>query len=216
MRHKYDLIVFDWDGTLMNSAAKIVRCFEAAINEVGVPYPDPMAIRHIIGLGLPEAIQALLPESDAATRERVIARYREHFLHLDRTDTELFPGVIEGLEWLSARGYQLGIATGKARRGLDRALAQTRIAHLFSATRCADEAFSKPHPRMLEDVLEETGISRNKALMVGDTIYDLLMARNARVDAAGVTYGVHARDNLLDCAPVVCLDSFGEICQWLE
>jgi phosphoglycolate phosphatase len=216
MRHKYDLIVFDWDGTLMNSAAKIVRCFEAAIEEVGIPCPDPMAIRHIIGLGLPEAIQTLLPESDGATQERVIARYREHFLHLDRSDTELFPGVTEGLERLSARGYQLGIATGKARRGLDRAMAQTRLAHLFSATRCADEAFSKPHPRMLEDVLQETATARDRALMVGDTIYDLLMARNARVDAAGVTYGVHLRDDLLECAPVVCLDSFEEICQWLE
>lgn len=215
MPHKYALIAFDWDGTLIDSAAKIVRCFRVAIEEVGLPDPGAAAIRHIIGLGLHEALASLLPDTDATTRNWVGARYREHFVDLDQTETRLFSGVPEGLQQLSARGYRLGIATGKARRGLDRALEDTQTAHLFEATRCADEARSKPHPRMLEDILQQTGAAPAQALMVGDTIYDLLMAQNAKVDGLGVTYGVHPRTNLMQYTPVACLDSFAEVCEWL-
>lgn len=215
MARKYDLIVFDWDGTLIDSAAKIVRCFRAAIEETGLSDPGEAAIRHIIGLGLREALAILLPDADAPTRDRVGDRYREHFVSLDQTETHLFPGVLAGLQQLSALGYRLSIATGKARRGLDRALKDTQTAHLFEVTRCADEAHSKPHPRMLEDILERTGAAPGQALMVGDTIYDLLMAQNAKVDGLGVTYGVHPRASLLQHAPVACLDSFGEVCAWL-
>lgn len=211
----YELIVFDWDGTLMDSAAKIVCCFQKAVADSGVTDPGEAAIRHIIGLGLAEAVEALLPGESPATRERVVERYREHFLRLDTTDSELFPGVHVGLEDLSCRGYLLAVATGKSRRGLDRVLAQTALGDLFVATRCADEAFSKPHPQMLQDILEVTGMEPGRALMVGDTVYDMGMARNAGVDGLAVTYGVHAREQLLPFSPVACLGSFAEVHRWL-
>jgi phosphoglycolate phosphatase len=216
MQRPHELIIFDWDGTLMDSVAKIVRCFSAAVADAQAPDPGEAAIRHIIGLGLQEAVDELLPQTDAATRAQVIERYRAHFLHLDSTGMELFPGVREGLEALAARGYLLAVATGKARRGLDRVLSDSRTAHLFCATRCADEAFSKPHPRMLEDILDQTGFTPDQALMVGDTTYDMQMARSASMDGLAVTYGVHARELLLEHDPLACLDSFTEVCAWLR
>jgi phosphoglycolate phosphatase len=216
MNHRHELIIFDWDGTLMDSVAKIVRCFSAALADTDTPDPGEEAIRHIIGLGLDEAMTALLPQADAARRARVVERYREHFLHLDRTGMELFPGVRAGLEALSEQGYLLAVATGKARRGLDRVLRDTGTAHLFCATRCADEAFSKPHPKMLEDILEQTGFDAGRALMVGDTSYDMEMARHAGVAGLAVTYGVHGRELLAEHAPLACLDSFEEVCAWLQ
>ena len=212
----HELIIFDWDGTLMDSVAKIVRCFAAALEDAGAPDPGEDAIRHIIGLGLGEAVTQLLPDSDKAMRDQVVERYRQHFLHLDQTGMELFPGVRAGLEELSAQGYMLAIATGKARRGLDRVLRDTGTAHLFCATRCADEAFSKPHPRMLEDILDQVGMKADRALMVGDTTYDMQMARHAGMDRLAVTYGVHGRELLAEHDPLACLDSFAEVYEWLQ
>lgn len=211
-----ELIIFDWDGTLMDSVAKIVRCFERALDEAGAPAVGADAIRHVIGLGLAEAVRALLPEADERLRFRVIDRYREHFLHEDHTAMELFPGVREGLEQLVAQGYRLAVATGKSRRGLERVLADTGLGKLFVATRCADEAPSKPHPQMLEDILQCTGLDPAQAIMVGDTVYDLEMARAARMDALAVTYGVHERASLMAHRPLACLDSFAEVCAWLQ
>lgn len=200
----------------MDSIAKIVRCFTAAVEDVGVPPPGEDATRHVIGLGLAEAVATLLPQVEAEARAQVVERYRQHFLHLDQTDMPLFPGVCEGLESLVAQGSLLAVATGKARRGLDRVLKDTGMAHLFSATRCADEAFSKPHPRMLEDILEQTGCCAEQALMVGDTTYDMQMARHAGMDGLAVTYGVHGRELLVEHAPLACLDSFSEVYAWLQ
>ncbi len=215
MKREFDLIVFDWDGTLMDSEAKIVRCMTNAAVDAGLPDPGAPAIRDIIGLGLAEAIGALFPDVEAARRDSIVVRYREYFVHLDDTATDLFPGVGEGLEALKRTGYRLAVATGKARRGLDRVLDQTGTAHLFSATRCADEALSKPHPQMLQDILDHTGIAPERALMVGDTVYDLEMARNARVPGLAVSYGAHPRARLMDYAPLACLDSFAEVRAWL-
>ncbi len=216
MKPEHELIIFDWDGTLMDSIAKIVRCFSAAFEDAGVRGPGDDAIRHVIGLGLGEAVAELLPQADAATRDEVVERYRRHFLHLDQTGMELFPGVRAGLEDLAAQGYLLAIATGKARRGLERVLRDTGTAHLFCATRCADEAFSKPHPKMIEDILEQTGFAAGQALMVGDTTYDMQMARHAGIDGLAVTYGVHGRELLAQHAPLACLDSFTEVHAWLR
>jgi phosphoglycolate phosphatase len=212
----YQLIVFDWDGTLMDSAGKIVRCFESAVGDVGLPSPGAAAIRNIIGLGLSEAVASLLPQCDPEAQSQVVARYREHFLHLDQTEMPLFPGVRDGLASLAQRGYLLAVATGKARRGLSRVLRETGLEHLFVASRCADESFSKPHPQMLLDILEETGVVPAAALMVGDTVYDMQMARNARVDGLAVSYGVHERERLLAHGPVACLNSFPEVHGWLH
>ena len=216
MNRQFDLIVFDWDGTLMDSAAKIVRCMQAAAEDVGIPDPGSAAIRDIIGLGLSEAMQVLFPEQAPVRRAELVERYRRHFLELDTTETPLFPGVKQGLTQLTGQGYLLAIATGKARRGLDRVLDDTGMRHLFTSSRCADEAFSKPHPQMLDDLLDETGVGAGRALMVGDTVYDMEMARSAQVAGLAVSYGVHARERLLDCGALACLDSFPEVCVWVK
>lgn len=200
----------------MDSAAKIVRCFSGAVSDLGIAAPADARIRHIIGLGLREALQELLPDADDGTRARVAARYREYFLHIDRTETALFPDVREGLAGLVDAGFKLAVATGKARRGLERVFEQTGIAHLFCASRCADEAHSKPHPQMLYDILALTGTAAHEAVVVGDTTYDLQMATAATVASVAVTYGAHARPQLIAAGPKACLDSFSEVCQWLQ
>jgi phosphoglycolate phosphatase len=215
-RRRYDLIVFDWDGTLMDSAAKIVSCFQAAACDVGLAPPAETDIRNIIGLGLADALDQVLPGVDAPTREQLVRAYRRHFIYIDQTETALFPGVTEGLEQLCAGGYRLAVATGKARRGLDRALRDTATSHYFCATRCADEAFSKPHPQMLHDLLGHTGVGADRAIMVGDTTYDLQMALAAAVGSLAVSYGAHERSRLLEHNPLGCVDSFAEVCQWLQ
>jgi len=216
MNRQFDLIVFDWDGTLMDSEAKIVRCMQAAAVDTGIPDPGADAIRDIIGLGLNEAMQVLFPEQVPVRRAELVERYRRHFLELDTTGMPLFPGVTQGLTQLTQQGYLLAIATGKARRGLDRVLDETGMRHLFVSSRCADEAFSKPHPQMLEDILDQTGVEAGRTLMVGDTVYDMEMARSAKVAGLAVSYGVHARERLLDCGALACLDSFPEVCAWVK
>jgi len=216
MNRQFDLIVFDWDGTLMDSEAKIVRCMQAAAVDTGIADPGSDAIRDIIGLGLGEAMQVLFPGQAPARRAELVERYRVHFLELDNTSMPLFPGVTQGLTQLAEQGYLLAVATGKARRGLNRVLDDTGMRHLFVSSRCADEAFSKPHPQMLEDILDETGVDAGRALMVGDTVYDMEMARGAKVAGLAVSYGVHARERLLDCGALACLDSFPEVCAWVK
>lgn len=214
MSKKFDLIVFDWDGTLMDSEAKIVRCMQAAAADVGIPDVGAAAIRNIIGLGLAEAMHALYPDQTPACHSQLVERYRRHFLELDATAMPLFPGVATGLEGLRVQGYLLAIATGKARRGLNRVLDETGMQHLFSSSRCADETRSKPHPKMLQEILVETGVAPHRALMVGDTVYDMEMARQAQVAGLAVSYGVHARERLLECGARACVDSFPEVCAW--
>jgi phosphoglycolate phosphatase len=215
MNKTFELLVFDWDGTLMDSEQKILRCFQAAADDVRAVYPGDDAVRNIIGLGLGEAINALFPAESAEKRLALADRYREHFLHLDQTEMPLFPGVLNGLEELQAQGYTLAIATGKARRGLDRVLGRSTLAHLFSISRCADETLSKPHPRMLLEILDHTGIDPNRALMIGDTVYDMQMAARAGMAAIAVSYGAQPRKRLLEEGPLFCADSFDEVRAWL-
>lgn len=213
---RYDLIIFDWDGTLMDSAAKIVRCFQSAARDAGLAPPADHEVRNIIGLGLNEALDVVLPTAGEPARRQVLECYRQHFMHLDMTETTLFPGVVEGLDTLSGAGYRLAIATGKSRRGLDRVLRETAVSRYFCATRCADEACSKPHPQMLHDILDHAGVSAHRALMVGDTTYDLQMAMAAEMGSLAVSYGAHERERLLLHGPLACLDSFAEVCQWVD
>jgi phosphoglycolate phosphatase len=163
-----------------------------------------------------EALTALFPDMTAPRRDHFLARFRDHYLYLDNTSFDLFPGVPGGLTELTEAGYLLAIATGRPRRGLDRVLNQVGLQKLFVATRCADEATSKPHPRMLEEILTKTDMAPQQAIMIGDTVYDLQMAHNAGVDALAVSYGVHQRERLLEEGPVACVDSFGEVCAWLR
>lgn len=211
----FDLIVFDWDGTLMDSTHKICDCIGRAAVDCGVPDPGPARSRQIIGLGLAEALATLFPSVDGARLKAIADRYRHYYLDPQTTPTQLFEGVQDGLQLLRDVGYKLAIATGKSRRGLEQVLMQTPIASYFVASRCADECRSKPDPLMLEELLLETGIGRERALMVGDTTFDLQMARNAQVAALGVTYGAHAADQLKELASFGYASSFGDILRWL-
>jgi phosphoglycolate phosphatase len=211
----YRLLVFDWDGTLMDSQARIVGCFQAAAADLGVDVPQGDRARDVIGLGLQEATERLFPGLDGVTVSRVVERYRYHFLGDHPTPSELFPGVVETLEGLADAGYLLGIATGKSRRGLDKVLDETGLRRLFQASRCADEAFSKPHPQMLEEVMALLGAAPADTLMIGDTEYDMQMARNAGVPGLAVSYGVHEPARLLAEGALACLERIDELPGWL-
>jgi phosphoglycolate phosphatase len=212
----FDLIVFDWDGTLMDSQARIVACIQAAFCDAGLPVPTDEAASDIIGLGLSEAMGRLLPGGDAEACDAVVAHYRRHFLTGDRTHSELFAGARETLEALAGLGYLLAVATGKSRVGLDRELERTGLGGLFHATRCADETRSKPHPEMLLALTDALGVRPEATLMVGDTEYDLLMASNARAWSLAVCHGVHDVERLLACGPLACLESLPDIPPWLR
>ncbi len=216
MTQRLNLLVFDWDGTLMDSEARIVACIQAAIEELGLEPREVACIRNIIGLGLREAIDALYPGSDNALHEAMTERYRYHFLTANPTRSELFSGAEETVRTLSEAGYMLAVATGKGRRGLDMVLEETGLGQYFLATRCADETFSKPHPRMLEELMDELGTEPTETLMIGDTEYDMQMAVNARAHALAVSYGVHEKERLLRHQPLHCLDDIGELSGWLE
>lgn len=215
MARGFDLIVFDWDGTLMDSAAAIVRAIQAASRDLGLPVPDDERARYVIGLGLGDALRHAVPELAEVDYPRMVERYRHHFLAADRELT-LFPGVPELIAELAARGRMLGVATGKSRVGLDRALGHTGLQAYFHSTRCADECFSKPHPAMLEEIMDELGALPARTLMVGDTTHDLQMARNAGVAALAVGFGAHPLAALQAESPLACVHSPAEFAQWLR
>ncbi|MDH5784931.1 MAG: HAD-IA family hydrolase [Chromatiales bacterium] len=215
MNQRFNLLVFDWDGTLMDSEASIVACMQGAIGDLGCDPRSTDEIKNIIGLGLREAIDTLYPGSDDTFLKAMVDRYRYHFLGGRGEMAELFPGAEETIRALSDAGYLLAVATGKGRRGLDMVLAQTGLARYFHATRCADETFSKPHPQMLEEVMELVGAEPGETLMIGDTEYDMQMANNARTHALAVSYGVHERERLLQHDPLHCLDDIAELTDWL-
>jgi phosphoglycolate phosphatase len=212
----FALISFDWDGTLMDSQARIVACLRAAFADVGQPLPSRAAAADIIGLGLDEAMARLWPEADAAQRLLVAGHYRQHFLFTDQTPSALFPGAREMLDRLRAEGYLLAVATGKSRRGLDLSLGETGLTQYFHATRCADETASKPHPQMLLEIMDELDVGAAQTLMVGDTEYDMQLAANAHTAALAVCHGVHTRERLLACGALACLNCLSAIPDWLE
>lgn len=212
----YSLLIFDWDGTLIDSQSRIIACMQRAALEAGQPELADEAVREIIGLGLPEAIRTLIPGICDTDMETVRGHYVKHFLDEEQSSSPLYPGVETSLASLRDKGYRLAVATGKSRRGLDRVLEQTGLGELFETTRCADETRSKPHPQMLAEILDETGVDVSRALMIGDTEYDLNMAQNIGMDRAGVSYGAHAIERLLALDPVFRIDDFPELEQWLE
>jgi phosphoglycolate phosphatase len=215
MARNFDLIVFDWDGTLMDSAGVIVDSIRRAARDLGLPPPPEEDCRHIIGLGLSEALARLFPGLAHEAHPRLVERYRYHYLGRDAA-IPLFPGAGALVRTLAKRDYLLAVATGKSRTGLDRVLRHTGLATCFHATRCADECFSKPHPQMLEELMDELGVRRERTLMVGDTSHDMQMAANAGVPALAVSYGAHAREDLLALNPLACVDSVEELKTWLE
>lgn len=211
----FRLLVFDWDGTLMDSIGTIVACTQATIRELELGELPERTIRGTIGLGLKETIDILSPGCDEELYGRILETYRQHWHSTYRDMPLLFGGVGEMLAALADEGYLMAVATGKSRRGLDYALEQTGLRGLFHATRTADEAFSKPHPQMLLDILDELGVAPRDAVMIGDTTYDLEMARSARTHGVGVTSGGHSREELERLGPLACLDQVVELAPWL-
>ncbi len=202
MNKKYQLIIFDWDGTLMDSTAQIVNCMQLAITEVNAEPRSDKEILNIIGLGLEEAIQSLYPQANSAFIKKSAAIYRDFYLFKDKTPSPLFAGVVDMLDELREDGYDLAIATGKSRRGLDKGLNETNLQDYFPITRCADETRSKPDPQMLTEILTDYNTNQGTALMIGDSEYDLQMANNAKMDSIAVTYGVHSLQRLMQQNPI--------------
>jgi phosphoglycolate phosphatase len=210
---KYRLVVFDWDGTLIDSAGTIVRCIQDAARDMALEVPDRERASHVIGLGLQDSLRHAVPGLAPERYLEFADHYRRHFLA--RQDAMLlFPGIEDLLEVLAGQ-RTLAIATGKSRRGLDRALDADGLRRFFTASRCADETNPKPHPAMLLELMEELQVGRAATLMVGDTSHDLEMARAAGVDALAVTYGAHPEEGLRACGPAGCVSSVAELGEWL-
>lgn len=211
---KYRLIVFDWDGTLIDSPSTIVECMQQASRDLGIEIPDRNTANHVIGLGLHDSLRIAAPALPAQRYAEFAECYRRHFLA--REDAmRLFPGMRELLESLSENRL-LAIATGKSRKGLERALDGGGIRKYFCASRCADETHPKPHPAMLLEIMEELRADASRTLMIGDTTHDLEMANAAGVDALAVSYGAHDEVGLRACAPRGCVGSVQALERWLQ
>jgi len=216
---QYKLLIFDWDGTLIDSEMSIVASMQSSIDDVGRVRADlghrtDEQVRHIIGLGLYEALAVLFPDQSDQVYAELIDRYREHFFN--HAPAQAFPQVENALRQLQHAGYIMSVATGKGRRGLDLAMKYADFEHFFSASRCADETQSKPHPQMLQELLSQLNVEPNESIMIGDTSYDIDMANSAGIDSIAVCTGVHDKSRLLECRPTVCLESMPDMLDWLE
>ena len=211
---RYSLIVFDWDGTLIDSAGGIAECIQEAARDLGLAVPARETASHVIGLGLHDSLRTAVPTLPADKYQEFAEAYRRHFLARQGM-MALFPEVRELLQDLHAAGHRLAVATGKSRRGLEHALESTALRRFFAASRCADETNPKPHPAMLLELMEQLAAAPAQALMIGDTSHDLEMARSAGVDAVAVTYGAHPGAELHALAPRACVASVAELRAWL-
>lgn len=212
---RYALIVFDWDGTLIDSTSHIAASVQAASRDLGLPEPSDEDARHIIGLGLVDAMAYLFPGLATAQIGRLAERYRHHYL-AGETRLSLFEGVESGIQRLHGRGHFLAVATGKSRKGLDRAFETTGLGPWFHGSRCADEGFAKPNPDMLEHLLDTLGVERQHALMIGDTTHDVEMAHGARMVSVAVTYGAHEASKLAGARPTHVVHSPAALWSWLD
>jgi phosphoglycolate phosphatase len=212
---RYELLIFDWDGTVADSLHHIIESIHYAIDKLSFPMREDVAIKNIIGLGLEEALERLFPGINETQRKSMAAHYRECYMATSVDNISLFPGAENTIQSLHTNGHYLAVATGKSRRGLDRALEESGLKKYFHYTRCADETFSKPHPQMLEDIVGYFGTSDKKVLMIGDSEHDLQMAANAGLASAAVTYGAQEKEHLLQFEPVALFNSLRELPQWL-
>lgn len=208
------LYIFDWDGTISDSAPKIISCMQKAAEDAGVDVLDDEKIKNIIGLGLPEAIHALYPDISPEKAESLRVNYADHFVNDDVKPSPFFPGVMETLHTLLERGHMLTVATGKSRKGLNRVWKNLSMETFFHGSRCADETASKPNPLMLEELLVEFDVSIEEAVMIGDTEYDMAMAHKIGMKKIAVSYGAHHVDRLKSYDPVLCVDEFSTILEW--
>ena len=215
MRRDYELLIFDWDGTLADSIGRIVQAMAEAADRAGEPRSSDAAVKGIIGLALDEAISTLYPHLN----EPQVAQFRQHYadvyVALDQQPSPLFEGVVESLDAFRAEGYRLAVATGKARRGLDRVLKANGWEHYFDITRAADETRGKPHPLMLEEILAHCAVPAERALMVGDSAFDLQMASNAGMHSVAVGYGAMSLQALAEFGPQACISHFSQLREWL-
>ncbi|HEY9532834.1 MAG TPA: HAD-IA family hydrolase [Burkholderiales bacterium] len=210
---KYPLIVFDWDGTILDSPSAIAQCIRRAAQDMRLPVPDFERASHVIGLGLADALRTAVPELPATRYPEFVEVYRRHF-RASEESMQLFAGMRELIVELAAR-HTLAIATGKSRRGLERALEATALRPHFRASRCADETIPKPDPSMLHELMDELGVPPEGTLMIGDTSHDMEMARAAHVDALAVTYGAHPEAGLRACRPLDCCADVVRLRAWL-
>lgn len=210
----FDLIAFDWDGTLFDSTRIIVRCIQAAVRDVGGTVPTDEAAAYVIGLGLMQALAHAAPDVPPEKYPELGARYRHHYIG-HQNDISLFDGVLPLLAALRARGHLLSVATGKSRHGLDEALQAVELKGRFDGSRTADETAGKPHPRMLHELMDQFGVSPERTLMIGDTTHDLQMALNAGCASVGVSYGAHEPDAFHELKPLHVAHSVRELHDWL-
>jgi phosphoglycolate phosphatase len=211
MKNQFDLIIFDWDGTLINSIDWIVTCLQTAAIQCGYDVPGAQAAKDVIGLSIRNACSELFPKADQATLTQLTNSYQETYLTWDIGRKDLFPGVYAMLVELKQTGYQLAVATGKTRAGLQHALQATDTEELFSITRCSDETASKPDPLMLHQIIRHTQAAHERSLMVGDSVHDLQMANNAQISSIAVTSGAHPKDILQQYHPLLCLQQPAEL-----
>ena len=214
MTKQYDLIVWDWDGTLADSTGMITRAIVKAAEQAGLPALTPEAASSIIGLGLRESIETLYPGISDEQARVLATQYNVNYF-AGESEIPLFNGAADTIKTLSRRGFKLAVATGKSRRGLNLALEHTQLRNYFHATRTVDECFSKPHPQMLDELMDDLVVMPERTLMIGDTSYDLQMAKNAGVHAVGVSYGAQSADVWQELSPVQQFDSFGALSAWL-
>jgi phosphoglycolate phosphatase len=211
---QFDLIAFDWDGTLFDSTAIITRCIQLAVVDVGGRLPSDKDAAYVIGLGLMQALAHAAPDVPVEKYPELGARYKHHYLtHQD--DISLFGGVLPMLADLKSRNHVLTVATGKSRRGLDEALKASELQGLFDGSRTADETAGKPHPLMLQELMQEFGVAAERVLMVGDTTHDLQMALNAGCPSVGVSYGAHEPDTFNQLSPRFVAHSVADLHTWL-
>ena len=216
MKNRFDLLIFDWDGTLINTIDWIAYCLQTAAARCGCSVPETQAAKDVIGLSILEATATLHPEVDEQTHAQLVKNYADEYNSKELSRADLFPDTYEMLVELKQAGYQLAVATGKTRRGLQAALDATDTEHLFSVTRCADETRSKPDPTMLQQILQVTACEPKRSLMVGDSIHDLQMADNARISSIAVCSGAHSKTILQNYQPLLCLNQVTELLAYLK
>ena len=212
---RFDLIAFDWDGTLCDSTAIIVRCIQAAVCDVGGAMPSDEAASYVIGMGLMQALAHAAPDVPRERYTELGNRYRYHYLQ-HQNDLSLFAGIMPLLGALRDRGHLLTVATGKSRRGLNEALHTAQLRGMFDGSRTADETAGKPHPLMLHELMAEFDVAPERVLMIGDTTHDLQMAQAAGCASVGVGYGAHPTDEFARYAPLFVADSVADLHAWLE
>jgi len=215
MARKFDLLVFDWDGTLLDSTGAIVSALKSACRDLGLFEPSTESARHVIGLGLADALRLAVPDLTEDRFPQMVERYRHHYLTCDH-DLKLFDGISLLIAELKTTGHLLAVATGKSRLGLNRSLIHSDLVSCFSATRCADECFSKPHPQMLYELMDECAVSPERTLMIGDTTHDVQMAINAGASCLAVAYGAHPAAVLDASNPTARVNSVSEASEWLR